>query len=344
MPTMATRLLSVAITVLGLLLATSATAFNYVVDAGGTYWGIQDDAPPRVDTGSIRATQVGPGQNGGFSTSINGFGGIRVAVQTAAALRFNGEVMRGFGLRFDGVERFSTTQFVDMGGVTISRSIYINRSANWGRWLDTFTNTTKGWITIKVAFGGQSGIGSSGANSSAIVKTSSGDTLVTPADSWVEVATPTEGTTMVGGPQATVLGTPMTAAKPFGDAMTFAGNWLDDPFNNPLSYNGHERNFEAYVNTLTLPPGRSRSVLHFVILGSPVSAATSDAVRAMIEATANRLAEAPEISDLTAAEICSIANFDIASMTIRGFNYESCSNTKALVVPQPPPPESRKPE
>src|SRR5262245_34615386 len=350
MPAMAARtctrilVLSMAIALLGLLVARSATAFNYVADLSGTYWGIQDDAPPRVDTGSIRATQVAPGQNGGYSTSINGFGGIRVAVQTAAAVRFNGEVMRGFGLRFNGVDRFSTTHSVDMGGVTISRSIYINRSANWGRWLDTFTNTTKGSITIKVAFGGQSGIGSSGANSSAIVKTSSGDTLVTPADSWVEVATPTEGTTMVGGPQATVLGTPTTAAKPFGGAITFAGNWLDDPFTNPLSYNGHERNFQAYVNTLTLPPGRSRSVLHFVILGSRVTATTSDAVRAMVEATANRLAEAPEISDLTAAEICSIANFDIASLTIGGFKYESCSITKALVVPQPPPPESRKPE
>jgi amidase len=333
-----------AITLLGLLVAGSAAAFNYVADATGTYWGIQDDAPPRVDTGSIRATQVGPGQNGVYSTSINGFGGIRVAVQRTAAMRFNGEVMRGFGLRFDGVDRFRTTQSVKMGGVTISRSIYINRGANWGRWLDTFTNTTKGPITIKVAFGGQSGIGSSGSNSSAIVKTSSGDALVTPADSWVEVASPADGTTMVGGPQVTVLGTPTTTARPFGGALTFAGNWLDDPFNNPLSYNGHDRNFQAYVNTLTLPPGRSRSILHFVIPGSRVTAATSDTVRAVVEATADRLAAAPEISDLTAAEICSIVNFDIASMTIRGFNHEFCSNAKTLVVPQPPPPGSRRPE
>src|SRR5437667_11183854 len=85
-----------------LALARSATAFNYVADANGTYWGIQDDAPPRVDTGSIRATQVGPGQTAAYSTSINGFGGIRVLVQTTPAPRFNGEVMRGFGLRFDG--------------------------------------------------------------------------------------------------------------------------------------------------------------------------------------------------------------------------------------------------
>src|SRR5215467_14474556 len=128
---------SLVLTLLGLLLARSATAFNYVADAGGTYWGIQDADPPRVDTGSIRATQVGAGQNAAYSTSINGFGGIRVAVQMASPPRFNGEVMRGFGLRFDGIDRFVTTQSVDMAGVTISRSIYINRTANWGRWVDT---------------------------------------------------------------------------------------------------------------------------------------------------------------------------------------------------------------
>ena len=138
---------SLVVTFLGLLLARSATAFNYVADVGGTYWGIQDADSPRVDTGSIRATQVGAGQNAAYSTSINGFGGIRVAVQVASPPRFNGEVMRGFGLRFDGVDRFVTTQSVHMGGVAVSRSIYINRNANWGRWLDTFTNTTKAAVT-----------------------------------------------------------------------------------------------------------------------------------------------------------------------------------------------------
>src|SRR5262249_31920833 len=327
MPAMAARLPSMAITILGLLFATSATAFNYVVDAGGTYCGIQDDAPPRVDPGSLRATQAGPGQNGGYSTSINGFGGIRVEVQTTVAVRFNGEVMRGFGLRFDGVDRFTTTQSVDMGGVTISRSIYINRASNWGRWLDTFTNTTRMPVTIKVAFGGQSGIGVTGANSSTLVKTSNGDAAVTAEDSWVEVATPLAGTTMVGGPQVTVLGTPSITAIPFAGAMAFAGNWLHDTFNNPLSYSGHEGNFQAYVNTITLAPGRSKSLLHFVVLGPRVTAATADSVRASVEATASRLATAPDIGDLTPAEICSIANFNVASLS---------ADNERTVVRQPP--------
>jgi amidase len=334
-----------ALSLFGLALNETVFAFNYVIDANGTFWGIQDAASPRVDTGSIRATQIAPaGQNGAFSTTINGFGGIRVLVQTTPAPRFNGELMRGFGLRFDGVDRFTTTQSVGLGGVTISRSVFVNRNADWARWLDSFTNTTKKPLTIRVAFGGQSGLGASGVNSSTLVNTSSGDALVTAADSWVEVATPLAGATPVGGPQVTVLGTPATATNPFPGAMTFAGNWLFDTFNNPLVYSGHEGNFQGYVNTLTLAPGASKSLLHFVVLGTLVTESSSAAVRADVEATATSLAVAPEIGGLTTAEICSIDNFNIAALTMGGFDYDRCGRRNARTVAQAPVPRARKAE
>jgi amidase len=345
----------VALLVVGLANAGSVGAFNYVADANGTWWGIQDAAPPRVDTGSIRATQVAPGllpnlQTQPYSTAINGFGGIKVLVQTTPAPRFNGEIMRGYGLTFDGVNRFTTTQSIDLGGVTISRAVFINSSANWGRWLDTFTNTTKSPIMIKAAFGGQSGIGTAtGAapgNSSSLVNTSSGDAIVTAADAWVEAATPLAGATLVGGPQVTVIGTPTSPGAPFAGAMTFTGNWLFDTFNNPLSYAGHEANFQAYVNTITLQPGKTRSLLHFVVLGQMVNAASSAGVRAAVEATATGLAAGPEIGDLTVAEVCSIDNFDVAALTAHGFNYADCTatkkNRKALEVEQAPVPKEKK--
>jgi amidase len=313
-------------------------AFNYVIDVNGTYWGIQDDDSPRVDTGSIRATQVAPGQAGAYTTGINGFGGIRVLVETTPAPYLNGELMRGFGLTFDGVNRFRTTQSLDMGGVTISRSVHINTNANWGRWLDTFTNTTQKPITIRVAFGGQSGQGTTGANTSEIVTTSSGDAVVTSEDAWVEYATPLQGATLVGGPQVTVLGTP----SPFPGAMTFAGNWLYDTFTTPLAYSGHERNFQAYVNTLTLPPRSSRSLLHFIVLGRRVDETTSASERAAVEATGTDLAANPPVTDLSPAEICSIANFDIAAMTIPGFDHASCAHKKLTVVAQPRVPHKKK--
>ena len=125
-----------------------------------------------------------------------------------------------------------------------------------------------------------------------MVNTSSGDATVSTADTWAEVATPLTGTTLVGGPQATVIGTP----APFGGAMTFTGNWLHDTFDNPLAYGGHEGNFQAYVNTLTLAPGAVKSLLHYVVLGQRVTATTSAAERLKVEATASTLAATPDLT------------------------------------------------
>ncbi len=108
-----------------LVLAAPGDAFNYVSDSNGTWWGIQDFAPPRVDTGSIRATQVGAGQNPAYSTTINGFGGIKVNVPTNP--RFNGELMRGFGLTYNGTDTFKTTTAVNLGGIEIARSVRIKQ-------------------------------------------------------------------------------------------------------------------------------------------------------------------------------------------------------------------------
>src|SRR5437867_3576385 len=177
-----------ALSILALAQVRPARAFNYVTDANGTWWGIQDAASPNVDTGSIRATQTGPGDclfnacvTPPYSTTINGYAGVRVLVHATPAPRMNGEIMRGYGLPF---------------------------------------------------------------NASSIVNTSSGDAIVTRDDDWVETATPLNGSTPVGGPQATVIGTATSSAATFAGAMTFAGNWLDDAFHSPLVYAGHRGNFQ----------------------------------------------------------------------------------------------------
>jgi amidase len=313
-------------------LAGPADSFNYVLDSSGTYWGIQDAAAPRVDTGSIRATQVAPGNAGGYSTTINGFGGIKVSTDETPAPRFNGELMRGFGLTFDGLDHFDTTQAVALGAIHIQRSVWIDRNADWGRWLDSFTNTSNNAITVRIAFGGQSGYGPSGSNSSALVATSSGDTTVGADDAWAEVATPLNGASTVGGPQATVIGTPTSSASPFAGAMSFTGNWLYDTFTNPLATSGHEGNFQAYVNTITIPAGASRSVLHYVVLGGQVNATTSPTVRSSVESTASSLASSPDLSGLTTAQICSIDNFDLDRSACTGIG-----TVGQIPVPDPRP-------
>lgn len=302
---------------LALTLVRAAHAFTYVGDDAGTFWGIQDAAPPDVDTGSIRATQTGTGVRAPFSTTLNGYAGLRVRVRAPLAPpRLNGELMRGFGLTFDGTGQFASTRAVVFGPAAITRSIWINRRASWARWLDTFTNRTSARITLSAAFGGQTGMGASGPDSSYLIGTSRGRTTAGAGDVWVAYATPVAGARLVGGPQVTVTG-----------RFSFAGDWLDDPFRDPLAYSGHRRNFPAFVNVLGIPAHQSRSLLHFVVLGPRVNAVTASAVAERAEATAARLAAKPDLAGLTPAQICSIVNFSLA-----------CAPGTARRVPQPPPP------
>jgi amidase len=249
--------------------------FNYVHAKAG-YWGIQDASPPGVDTGSIRATQSDAGQKGAYTTGLNGYAGLRVSV-TKNADPHNGLVMRGFGLRFDGTDSFASTAAVMLGGVAITRSIVIRRESNYGRWLDTFTNTTRAPINLAAAFGGQTSI---------------------PAGRPGAAAMPDQ--------QATIAG-----------SFDFRGDWLDDPFHTPLATSGYESDFPAFVNHLVVPPGQSRSLLHFVIVAEPAEVAE----------TGRRLQAAPDVAGLSVAEQCSIANFQLP-----------CPDHSAVLVPRPPPP------
>ncbi|TAN20795.1 MAG: amidase [Acidobacteria bacterium] len=303
---------------MALVAVRAAHAFSYVGAPNGTFWGIQDAAPPGVDTGSIWGTQTGEGARAPFTTTINGYGGLRVRIDSSPAPRFNGQMLRGFGLQFDGHEHSVSTRAVALGPANITRSIWINRQANWGRWLDTFTNTSARPLTLDAAFGGQTGIGASGPYSSYLVRTSSGGTRVSPHDVWIAYATPAakQASRLVGGTQITVTG-----------RFFFAGDWLNDPFRDSLRYRGYRRNFPAFVNTLHIPADQSRSLLHFVVLGPRVNAQTSAAAQARAEAMAGQLAAHPNLAGLTPAEICSVANFTL-----------TCPATAARRVPQPPPP------
>jgi amidase len=77
-----------------------------------------------------------------------------------------------------------------------------------------------------------------------------------------------------------------------------------------------------------------------------VNAASSAGVRAAVEATATGLANAPEIGDLTLAEVCSIDNFNLAAVRAHGFDYAECTptnrNKKTLGVAQAPVPKQAK--
>jgi amidase len=307
-----------------------ADAYNYVYTANGAAWGVQDAAAPRVDTGSIRDIT---------GNALRGYGGIRVSVSTDP-LR-NGDLMRGFGLKLEPPNRFGSTDAVDMGGVAVWRKLYFSYAGNWGRWLDFFENTTDEPIEVKAIFGGQTGIGSTtGTTDSHVAATSSGDTTVTPEDSWLENRVGTEPTVSTSGPSGIVLGSPV----PFAGAMTRTANFLVEPFSNPPAPSGHEGDFVGYQNTFTLQPGEVKALAHFVVVGLAETAGGTGAAApgfqlAAVKKTTEELAAQPSFGDLTKAEICALANWNLATIAIPAFNptTDCAKGTKPVAPPLAPP-------
>lgn len=298
--------------------APSASALNYVTNANGDSWGVQDAAIPGVDTGSIRNTAA---------NALQGYGGIRLRVNGRSD-RMNGALLRGFGLKYDGVSRFSSEHAVEVGGVAVSRAVRIERADNWARWVDSFTNTGRSTVTAEVAFGGQLGY-ATGSNQSMVATTSSGDTAITAADGWAQFASPTTaaGNPSFNGPSATVTGT-----AGFTGALNRMGNFLRDPFANPLPASGDEANHYGFVNRLVLAPGQTRSIARFVVTGLSESRATPTGTAApaagtqsaAVRTTAASLASAPVLSDLSTGQLCQLSNWDLPKLGIPGFTATDC--------------------
>jgi amidase len=283
-----------------------AGAVNTVTTTNGANWQIHDLAPPKLDTGSIRAIS---------DNAFYGFGGIRVRVSGVAANdptgRLNGELMRGFGLTWDNDETFSTTTPVDLGGVGISRAIKVSKAGNYTRWLDSFANTTGRTVTVEVSFGGTAGLNTTN-NQSKVAATSSGDAVIDPSDTWVSISSPNAAGVSTRGPSA-VVGTSQSV-----------GNFQRDPFGAVLPATGLEANFYGYRNTLTLLPGQTRSLLHYVVAGRAETTATTGTQVSTVGTTAASLASAPDVVGLPVSTLCTVTNVALT---------QDCSATPAPALP-----------
>ncbi len=294
-----TRRLVVAVAALIAASSSPAWGWTTVTNTNGDTWNVNDALVPGVDTGSIHNT----GTN-----SLQGYGGIRMKVPGSP--RLNGILLRGFGLTPDSATAFSSKAAVEIGGVAVKRSLLFNTTDSWARFLDSFTNTTAAPVTIEVAFGGQVGY-NTGTNQSAIAATASGDGALTAADGWASFYSPggAAGSATVNGTSATVAG-----------AVDRVGNFLRDPFTVALPTGGDESNHPGFVNTLTIPAGETRSLVHFVVTGlsetrAPAGGGATPAAGSQVAAVgakAAALAAAPALGDLAAGASCRIANFTVA--------------------------------
>jgi amidase len=231
-------------------------AVTRVPSSDGQFWDIQDTSPWAQDSGGIAT--------GGRAYPFNGFGYLKLQLRRADhTLIVRDQYLRGFGLAYDGADRFDSITPVLHGDVVIARDITARRAAPYLRYFDVFTNTSSEERVVEVAWGGAAGAYDDGGRATVAV-TSSGDRQIDLSDSFVtmmqnarSVADPSRGPSG-HGPSAHVLGSK-------SGVLTSVGDMYGDPFVD--KWPGFDPAHVGYVFTLRLAPGQTAALVTFVVKG-----------------------------------------------------------------------------
>ena len=238
----------------------AAAALNAVTrlpSADGQFWDIQDTSPWAQDSGGIAT--------GGGSNPFNGFGYVKLHVTgPGGAVLARNQYVRGFGLSYDGAERFDSITPVVHGGIAVDRAVFAPKDTNYLRYVDSYTNVAGEPRSVSVAWGGAAGAFDDGGPVT-VAATSSGDRAIDQADSFVAVMQNARGVDdpMRGpsghGPSAHVLGTATSGL------VTKIGDMFADPFVD--SWPGFDPAHIGYVFTFSVEPGRTVALMTFVVKG-----------------------------------------------------------------------------
>src|SRR3954463_14483710 len=155
------------------------SAVTQVPSADGQYWDIQDTSAWAQDSGGIAT--------GGRSNPFNGFGYLKLQVRRADnALLTRNQYLHGFGLAFDGSERFDSITPLLVDGIVVAREIFAPRDTTYLRYFDSFSNASDEERIVEVAWGGAAGAYEDGGKL-AVATTASGDRKIDLADGYVTV-------------------------------------------------------------------------------------------------------------------------------------------------------------
>jgi amidase len=320
------------------LFAITVRAVTHTPSADGQFWDIQDTSTWSQDSGGIAT--------GGRSYPFNGFGYLKLQVKRAdGSTLVSNHYVRGFGLSYDGHERFDSITPIVIANMVVERSIMAPPDSNYLRYFDSYTNVGRDSLTVGVAWGGAAGAYEDGGRMT-VATTSSGDRRIDPSDTFVTVMQnaravedPMRGPSS-HGPSAHVLG---SKASRF---LTRVGDMYADPFTN--EWPGFDPAHIGYVFTFTVEPGSTASLMTFVVKGSsevydprggfpvpirdgivapkldppftgtPVVPAAGSQI-AMVTDVARRLAASPDIRGLTVNQRATILNWDLPTQQVTPF-------------------------
>jgi Asp-tRNA(Asn)/Glu-tRNA(Gln) amidotransferase A subunit family amidase len=236
----------------------NANAITQVPSAEGQYWDIQDTSAWAQDSGGIAT--------GGRSNPFNGFGYLKLQVRRADnSLLSRNQYLHGFGLGFDGSERFDSITPLLVDGIVVAREIFAPKDTTYLRYFDSFTNASDEERTVEVAWGGAAGAYEDGGKL-AVATTANGDGQIDLTDGFItvmqnarKVADPMTGPSG-HGPSAHVLGTKTAGV------LTAVGDMYSNPFVD--KWPGFDPAHIGYVFTLKLKPGQTAALMILVVKGN----------------------------------------------------------------------------
>jgi uncharacterized repeat protein (TIGR01451 family) len=165
-----------------------------------------------------------------------------------------------------------------IGGLTVSRKVYVPTNDQYIRWMDIFTNPTAAPITFNMITGNNLGSDSN----TRIVSSSSGDNVATVGDNWVSTFQNFSGNTSSDPRLGHVL----------------QGTGAPTPLSIINFADGDDNPFWGY--TITLAPGQSKIILNFATGQGTKAAANAQAqALSLLPATSKQCMSNTELTEVT---------------------------------------------
>jgi hypothetical protein len=258
----------------GVIAGLAAGQVPRLIDASGLEWFINDEvtyattssavgaASDAAFVGAVEATTVGGGTElSVLADAFDGYNGLLVSVAGAPAVSYN----QAGPAASDCNGRQILTPARTIGGLTVSRKIYVPANDGFARWLNLVSNPTGAPVAVTLQM--VSDLGSDAGTT--IGTTSSGDALVDATDDWVTTYEAFVGTSSPSPRLAHVLQS--TGATVRLSSVSFA--------------NGDDTPDWSY--SFSVPAGGTVGILNFAAgLGSRADAAAKAAQLAALPPTA----------------------------------------------------------
>lgn len=165
-----------------------------------------------------------------------------------------------------------------IGGLSVSRKVFVPTNDTFIRWMNFFTNTTGASITFTMITANNLG----SDNNTVIVNSSNGDNVAQTSDTWITSFQNYSGTTSSDVRTGAVI---QGVGAPTPVSNIFFADGDDNPF---------------WVYSITLAPGQTKAILNFAT-GQPSKAAANaqSAALALLPASSTQCLSATELSEVT---------------------------------------------